>query len=394
MAWLVALGWLGTNLGIAVADLPLKFELKDGLGLSAAAVSGFFVIGNFTNYVKPIAGMLTDSFPLFGTRRRSYLLLSLAGSGILWVVLSLVPRTFAWMLGTYAVLYSTIVLTSTTLGGVMVEIGQRHAAEGRLTAQRIAMFRVGSLFGQPIGGLLARCPFIVAMSAASALHLVLVPLYYFRLPEPPAARADRRVWSEAAAQLRRLARSRTLLGAAGMILLVAISPGFGTPLLFYQADTLHFSRPFIGTLGLIGAGCGIPAAVFYYRSCRRISVRWLLAASIMVHALGTLTYLAYRSPLTAVVVTGLAGATLTLATLPVYDLATRATPRGCEALGYSMMMSVWNLTNALSDWSGSALFSHWHLTFLNLVWLNAGSTALVLLAVPLVPQVLLRARDA
>src|SRR5205085_913860 len=90
---------------------------------------------------------------------------------------------------------------------------------------------------------------------------------------------------------------------------------------------------------------------------------------------------------------GADGITGTLAMLPVYDLAARATPRGSEAIGYSVMMSVWNLTNALSDWSGSWLYSRFHLTFKHLVWVNAGTTALVLIAVPLLPAVLLRSRD-
>jgi predicted MFS family arabinose efflux permease len=93
------------------------------------------------------------------------------------------------------------------------------------------------------------------------------------------------------------------------------------------------------------------------------------------------------------VITALAGVTQTLAMLPVYDLAARGTPPGSEALGYSVMMSVWNLTNSLSDWTGSTLFTRYGLTFHHLVWLNAGTTALVLLAVPFLPSALLRSRD-
>ena len=98
------------------------------------------------------------------------------------------------MLFTYVFLYLTVVFTSTTLGGVMVEVGMQHKAEGRLTAQRIAMFRVGSLVGGPIGGWLASYPFALAMGAASFWHLVLVPLFFLFLPEaPPKQRRAQRV---------------------------------------------------------------------------------------------------------------------------------------------------------------------------------------------------------
>jgi predicted MFS family arabinose efflux permease len=304
-----------------------------------------------------------------------------------------VPRTYGNLLCTYAVLYTTIVFTSTTLGGVMVEVGMRHGAVGRLTAQRIGMFRLASLAGGPIGGMLASSPFGLAMAITAALHLILVPLYYRELPEARGARANRHVWREAGAQGRGLLRSKTLLGAAGMICLVAIAPGFGTPLLFHQTNTLHFSKQFIGNLILVGAASGLAGAWLYHAVCRRLRLRSLLAGSIVVHALGTLFYLAYHSHASALWITALSGLTGTLAFLPIYDLAARATPRGGEALGYSVMMSVWNLTNAVSDWSGSWLYGHFHLTFLHLVWLNAGTTALALLAIPFLPVVLLTRRD-
>ncbi len=331
--------------------------------------------------------------PVWNPAARAYLLLSLLGTGVGYIALSMVPRRYGWLLGTYALLYTTVVFTSTSLGGVMVEAGTRFRAAGRLTAQRLAMFRVGILLGNPLAGRLALYPFAFAMGVAALLHLVLVPLYYVTLPEPPVARPDRRVWQIALEQLRLLMGNRVLLSAMGMAFLVAASPGFGTPLLFQQTDTLHFSKPFVGTLGAVGAGFGLLGAIFYFAACRRLRLRVLLGGSIVVHALGTLLYLGYHTPLSAIVITAVSGLTVTLATLPIYDLAVRATPRGGEALGYSVMMSVWNVTNALSDYTGSVLFGRLHLTFGHLVWLNALTTACVLFVIPFMPAVLMQSRD-
>jgi hypothetical protein len=54
-ALLIALGWLGTNLGLAIGELPLKFLLKDQLHQTAAGVAAFFAIGQFSNYINPVA---------------------------------------------------------------------------------------------------------------------------------------------------------------------------------------------------------------------------------------------------------------------------------------------------------------------------------------------------
>lgn len=393
MAFLIALGWLGTNVGLNIGEFVLKFFLKEQLHLTADKVAAFFFVGQFTNYIKPLAGLCTDSIPLFRTRRRYYLILSLLGTGLFFLLLIVVPPTYSVMLFTYVFFYLTVVFTSTTLGGVMVEVGMQHKAEGRLTAQRIAMFRVGSLVGGPIGGWLASYPFALAMGAASFWHLVLVPLFFLFLPEAPTAQLNTGVWTEAKRQFGVLIRSSTLLSAAGMIFLIAASPGFNTPLLFYQTDTLHFNKLLIGSLSTVSAATGILGTILYFVACRRFNLRTLLAASIIVHAIGTLFYLRYNSVQSAIAITAVSGLTGTLATLPVYDLAFRATPKGSEALGYAVMMSVWNFTNGISDWTGSWLFARFHLTFLHLVWLNAGTTTLVLFVVPFLPAALAMRRD-
>jgi MFS family permease len=393
MALLLLLGWGLSNIAYALYDLPLKFVLKDELRLNPQQISAFFAIGIFTNYIKPLAGILTDSVPLFGTRRLWYLLLSLFLCGVGWLVLAAVPRTYSAMLITFALTYSMVVVISTTLGGVMVEAGQRYQAAGRLTAQRIAMFRVGALAGGPIGAQLARFPLYVSLSGSALLHFVLIPLVWVGLKEPEKATLRRNVWTEAGAQFQGLVKNKIVLAAAGMIFLIAASPGFGTPLFFHQTDTLKLSKTFLGTLALVGAAFGLGAAVLYHKACQKVPMRTLLVASIIVHGLGTLFYLLYRTPTSALVITAIEGVTITLATLPVYDLASRGTPKGSEALGYSVMMSVWNLTNSLSDWLGSTLFTKFGLTFWHLVWLNSGTTLLVLLVVPLIPRALLKQTD-
>lgn len=394
MALLLALGWALTNIAYAIYDLPLTFVLKDELRLNAEQIAGFFALGVFTNYIKPAAGIFIDSVPILGTRRRWYLLGSLFLCGVGWLVLAYVPRQYDIMLVTFAVTYGMVMVISTTLGGVMVEAAQRFQAAGRLTAQRIAMFRVGTLVGGPLGGWLAQYPLIVTMSLTSTFHFVLIPIVWLYLREPGGAKVNRTVWKQAGGQLRGLVESKVVLAAAGMIFLIAASPGFHTPMLFYQTDTLKFDKPFLGFLALIGAAFGLAAAAFYHRACQKFDMKRMLVLSIIVHAVGTLFYLFYRSPETAIVITALEGITVTLATLPVYDLAARGTPRGSEALGYSVMMSVWNLTNSLSNWVGSALYTHWGLTFEHLVWLNAATTALVLVVVPFLPKNLLEQRDS
>jgi hypothetical protein len=107
----------------------------------------------------------------------------------------------------------------------------------------------------------------------------------------------------------------------------------------------------------------------------------------------TLSYLFYGSHRNALMIETVAGLVGTLAELPLMDLAARATPRGSEGLGFALMMSVRNGAISLSDLIGSSLADKHHWSFSRLVWLNAITTVICLIVVPLLPRVLMNRRD-
>jgi hypothetical protein len=134
-------------------------------------------------------------------------------------------------------------------------------------------------------------------------------------------------------------------------------------------------------------------SLLYAFLCRKIRLRWLLYLGIAGSAMGSLTYLFYRSGSAAAIIESQNGMISAFVTLALMDLAARATPRGSEALGFAIMMSILNVAQSLSDVFGSWLIDHLHFTFFRLVWLNAATTALVLVLIPLVPRLLLDRTD-
>lgn len=56
-------------------------------------------------------------------------------------------------------------------------------------------------------------------------------------------------------------------------------------------------------------------------------------------------------------------------------------------------MSVWNWSGVVSDYSESYFYEKYSMNFKNLVWLNAGTTLLVVLAVPVIPKYLMDRRE-
>src|SRR5262249_52182657 len=126
--------------------------------------------------------------------------------------------------------------------------------------------------------------------------------------------------------------------------------------------------------------------------CRRSHRPQLLVAAVSANAVFTLSYLAY-SGRSAPIIHGLGGLVVMCSELALMDLAVRATPRGCESLGFAIMMSARNFAMKGSDVIGSWLLDSRGWAFADLVWLNAATTALVLVFIPLLPRLLLLGRD-
>jgi predicted MFS family arabinose efflux permease len=197
---------------------------------------------------------------------------------------------------------------------------------------------------------------------------------------------------KAQGQLSEILKSRTLWLAVGMLFLVYTVPGLNTSLTYTQSDVLHFPEDMIGRLASIEGGAGVFFAIVYAIVCSRFNLRALIIFSIGANAVGTLLFLTYSGS-TAYFVHGVIGAVSVLAELSLMDLAVRSTPRGCEALGFALMMSVRNFGIALSDVVGSKLMDQYHLSFRTLVLVNAGTTAVILLFVPLLPKAMVLRKE-
>jgi len=375
-----------------IGRLPLQLLLKNELHFNAQTLAAFMVVTTFAWNVKPLAGILSDAFPLFGTRRRHYMLFGAGMAAVCWLLMGVVPRAYAPLVLTAFGANVFMVIASTVMGGLMVEAGRKYGISGRVTSIRQALQSAVSLGNGILGGYLAASAFGWTVGCATALLLVLTTATFFVLTEKPVAARDRDVLAGAARELATLVRSRTLWASGLFLALVYISPGFTTPLLFMQTDALHFSAPYIGLMESIEGAAGLVGSLVYGVLCRRFNLRRLLTTAITLNVLATFLYLRYGHD-TAPFIHATVGFAVICSELALMDLAVRSTPPGCESLGFALMMSARNFALGGSDVIGSWLLDSRGWVFHELVWLNAGTTALVLLFIPLLPRAVMSRKD-
>lgn len=315
---------------------------------------------------------------------------SASAAGLCWLIMGAVPRTYYPMMFTAVVLNAMMVMASTVMGALMIEEAQKFGATGRLTSLFEGLSMLASAAGFLGGGYLAMKAFGWTAVTAAAVLLALSGVVFLFLREKPVQREEADVWRNAKTQLSVMIHSKPLLTAAVLIFLFYMTPGIGTPLYYLQTVTLRFSQAFIGWQGVISSVTGVLGALIYARACKVLKLRPLLIIGILVGAAGTLLYLRYHSGESAVVISAINGLLGTFGVLPLYDLAARATPKGCEGLGFALMMSLRNLALFSADWIGSWLVQSYRWAFSDLVILNAATTLLVLVVIPYLPAALVK----
>lgn len=395
-AALIVIGVIATTLAQpdVLGRLPITNMLKNEMHVSRSVNAAFFFLSGVAWYFKPLAGVLTDAFPIFGTRRKAYMAISAAIGAVLLLGLIVTPHRYQPLLWMCIAINTFTMGASTVVGGYMVERAQAEAGSGRLASLRMLTQTACSLVAAPAAGWLASIAFGWTAGICAMLLFALAPAALILLREPPARVNSAEVLADARQRLAAVIGARPLWAAAGIVLLVYIAPGFSTALFYKQQNELHMTTQAQGTLGFIGAAVGLLAPLVYAWACRRWSLRVLLPSIMAVSAVGTLIYLFYTTVLRAQIITGLGGFVAVAAEVALIDLIVRATPPGGEAMGFAILISVRNFALFGTDWLGSLMLDKFHVSFAGLVLANAATTALAVPAALLLPAALLSRRDA
>ena len=363
-------------------------------GFSAGMVANFFAIGTAPWLIKPVYGMISDFFPLFGRRRFSYFVLtsSLAAAGgfALWFSGS---RDYWTVLVLFTAMGLGLAFTDVLADALMVENGRRLILTGAFQSVQWAAIYASSILVGVAGGWLAQRRRLELAFLLAAVFPLLSLAMATVVVRGRRTRADRAAVLERLRAVRAALRTRDVWVVAGFIFFFMFSPSFGPGFLFYQTDRLGFSQQFIGTLGALQALGSVVGALTYAPLSRRWPLRRTIYVTIALSTVATLVYLLYRGPWSAVAIDAAYGWVYMVTSLAFLDLAARACPPHVEGTFFALLMSIYNAGMQGSQWAGGHLYDA--IGFERLVLVSAFTTALTWLLVPLVhiEAIEARARD-
>jgi MFS family permease len=383
---------------VGVIWQPLTHYLKESQAWTPVQIATSLAVLDIPWVVKPLYGMLSDFLPLFGYRRRSYLLAAnvCAIAAFLWTTQVLAPASIV-----FALLLTSIAMaiSSTVCGALLVENGQKHRASAAFVNQQWLWFNVAVMVASAVGGELIEYlspegAFHASAAIAAIAPIAIVVSCLWLVDEQP-ARMNMADFRDALRGFLDTFRSRTLWLIAAFLFFYYFSPGFGTPLYFHMSDHLRFSQGTIGFLSSVSAGGWIAGGLIYRFVLRGMATRALLNLSILGGTLSTLAFLGLTDEASAIVLYFLSGVAGMIANIATLTLAADHCPKRSEGFAFAALMSVINLASPLSDTIGAFLYQHvFDGRLAPLIVVSAAATAFVFVLVPLLDRGIARARSA
>jgi MFS family permease len=374
---------------------PVRSLLKTW-GRSAGEITTFSALLALPWAFKPLYGLLSDFVPLFGTRRKGYLILASVATALSLLGLfafPVRPGAVAALLGWLLIPSVALAFADVVADALMIERGQPRGLTGRLQAVQWGCLYAAGIVTGLVGGTLSEghreswafllCGVAGVLTLALALTCVREPT---RVEPRPGWRTMRAVLAQSA-------RSGTVLGVGGFLFLWNFNPFSNAVLHVHMTRALGFSERFYGVTVALTAVASMAASAGYGLYCRRVPMSALVHASIVLGVASTIAYAAIGDERSAMLVTLVVGVTYMTATLIQLDLAAQTCPPEVAGTVFALLMALENLAASASTWLGGLLYERgserWgsRCAFQVLVLVGSAFTASCWLLVPLLPRV-------
>lgn len=359
---------------LGLARLAVSFFLKDDLSLTPAEVSALMGLAALPWVVKPLFGFLSDGLPIFGYRRRPYLILSGFLGTIAWLAMALWVKT-GWQAAAAILLSSlSVAVSDVIVDSLVVERARSESVSdaGSLQSLCWGASALGGLLTAYLSGILLQqfgnhmifmitATFPLLVSAVAGLIAEQPVTDNPDSPEQP---------SPVLQQLKLLwqaIRQKSIWMPTLFLFLWQATPSADSAFFFFTTNELGFQPEFLGRVRLVTSLASLLGVWLFQRYFKTLPYRVIFGWSMVISsALGMTALLLVTHTNRALGIDDhwfSLGDSLILTVMgqisfmPVLVLAARLCPPGIEATLFALLMSVFNLGGLLSHELG-ALLTH------------------------------------
>jgi MFS family permease len=373
-----------------VVAQPIQYYMMKGLQLTAAQVAFFMSIMMIPWVVKPLFGLLCDFIPLFGYRRKSYLIVSNVVAAAAFTVM-LFCQSLAAILAALFVTAITMSLATALMVGQAVESGRKDGNARLYFCIQEVGYYAANMLAALAGGLL--CQFLMpdhslhVAAGISIIPLLAVSYLTATLLSEEKSQLNLERLRETGQSFLEAFRSKALWIAALFSWFWSFIFSVGTPLYFFESNTLRFSQAEIGQLAAWNSAGLLIAAMLYPKLTKSLSLRTQLFAAVVLVSTSTIAYLGLSNFISAVFLELLRGFANMVAILSIYLLAAASCPERTEVTVMAILVAVRNTATSAATLVGGYLFTYtFHAQFQPLVLCAAIAPAISLCLLAHLPK--------
>jgi len=363
---------------LGLARLAQTFLLKDELHLGPAEMSALTGIFALPWTVKPLYGFLSDGFPLFGYRRRSYLILAGIVGALSYFLLgnnfmgffdgNIVQATIASLLVSSA----CVAFSDVVADGIVVQQtrdSKDPKVAGGLQSLCWGSAAIGGLISAYFSGSLLEVMSPRDVFSLTAILPLLVATIAFFVNETPTQEATSKSpmegIQEQVSTLWSAIKQPSIWKPALFLFLWQSTPSSDGAFLYFMTNDLNMGPEFLGRVRLVTAAAGLVGVWVYNSFLKTVPIKDVLFwSSIVATPLGLSTLLLITHANRELGIPDGAfvfGDDVALAILgqvaflPTLVLAARLCPPGVEAVLFATLMSIFNGASTVGTEIGAGL---------------------------------------
>jgi folate/biopterin transporter len=375
---------------LGLARLAVSFFLKDELLLSPAEVSALMGIVMLPWVIKPLFGFISDGLPIWGYRRRPYLILSGILGAISWVSLATIVHN-SWG-ATLAIAFTSlsVAISDVIVDSLVVERarGESQAAAGSLQSLSWGTVALGGLITAYFSGMLlehftTRNIFLITASfplIISGIAWLIAETPLSKTKEDNNSRNYPTIKHQLG-QLRKAVSQKAIWLPTAFLFILLAMPSADSAFFFFTTNELHFQPEFLGRVRLVTSIASLVGIWIFQRFLKSVPFRVIFGWSTVISTvLGMTMLLLVTHTNRALGIDDhwfsigdnlIIKVMAEIAYMPVLVLAARLCPPGVEATFFALLMSIINLGGLVSHELGAVLMYQLGITQTNFdaMWL-------------------------
>lgn len=376
-----------------LCSLGTSYYLNETLALPPAQSEALRATAAIPWIIKPLYGMLSDSVPIGGTRRKSYLLIFSAISAAAYFALSMpgLITTYESALVALVVASLGIAFCDVVIDGKVVEAArsERDDMAGNLQTLSWLSLSIGSVLGSMVSGYALNTFGPLGVFFISAVGPLCVVMISIKVPEETYVPPDDHSFIQTVQDQCRALGSvivdpicwRPVLW---IFLSNALPPSVGEAMFSFKTAELGFSKSFLGFISTVGSFTLLGTTALYnayFRDMpfRRMFFRIQLASACVSFAEFVLVsrlnlafgisdhFFIFGDEILSDVVARLKH-------MPSLVLCAKICPPGIEGTMFALLMSIYNFAWSASSYGGSWLCNYLQISKTNFAGLATAVT--------------------